>query len=182
MYAVIESGGKQHRVIEGETLKLEKIEVPTGETIEFDRVLMVGGAEIKIGTPLVAGGKVSAEVILSGVQAASRGVGAESDHPEGCLDSRGKRGVAKSVTPRTDERVNRGHGLVDGQQLGWRHIGYTDVARVGHTRVGFQVGADVVADANVVVGFFGRLIVAAGKDHRDGRQKGDGLGAHRGRY
>jgi large subunit ribosomal protein L21 len=50
MYAVIESGGKQHRVIEGETLKLEKIEVPTGETIEFDRVLMVGGAEIKIGT------------------------------------------------------------------------------------------------------------------------------------
>ena len=66
MYAVIESGGKQHRVIEGETLKLEKIEVPTGETIEFDRVLMVGGAEIKSGTPLVAGGKVSAEVIAHG--------------------------------------------------------------------------------------------------------------------
>ena len=66
MYAVIESGGKQHRVIEGETLKLEKIEVPTGETIEFDRVLMVGCAEIKIGTPLVAGGKVSAEVIAHG--------------------------------------------------------------------------------------------------------------------
>ena len=36
MYAVIESGGKQHRVIEGETLKLEKIEAATGETIEFD--------------------------------------------------------------------------------------------------------------------------------------------------
>jgi large subunit ribosomal protein L21 len=66
MYAVIESGGKQHRVIEGETLKLEKIEVPTGDTIEFDRVLMVGGAEIKIGTPLVAGGKVSAEVVAHG--------------------------------------------------------------------------------------------------------------------
>jgi large subunit ribosomal protein L21 len=66
MYAVIESGGKQHRVIEGETLKLEKIEVPTGDTIEFDRVLMVGGAEVKIGTPLVAGGKVCAEVIAHG--------------------------------------------------------------------------------------------------------------------
>ena len=66
MYAVIESGGKQHRVIEGETLKLEKIEVPTGDTIEFDRVLMIGGAEVKIGTPLVAGGKVSAEVIAHG--------------------------------------------------------------------------------------------------------------------
>ena len=34
MYAVIESGGKQHRVIEGETLKLEKLEVATGESIE----------------------------------------------------------------------------------------------------------------------------------------------------
>ena len=50
MYAVIESGGKQHRVIEGETLKLEKIEAATGETIEFDKVLMIGGEEIKIGT------------------------------------------------------------------------------------------------------------------------------------
>jgi large subunit ribosomal protein L21 len=66
MYAVIESGGKQHRVIEGETLKLEKIEVPTGDTIEFDRVLMIGGTQVKIGTPLVAGGKVSAEVIAHG--------------------------------------------------------------------------------------------------------------------
>ena len=35
MYAVIESGGKQHRVKEGETLKLEKMEAATGETIEF---------------------------------------------------------------------------------------------------------------------------------------------------
>ena len=66
MYAVIESGGKQHRVVEGETLKLEKIEVAPGETIEFDRVLMVGGDTIKIGTPLVAGGVVTAEVIAPG--------------------------------------------------------------------------------------------------------------------
>ena len=54
MYAVIEAGGKQHRVIEGETLKLEKIEAATGETVEFDRVLMVGGGDDpKIGTPVV---------------------------------------------------------------------------------------------------------------------------------
>ena len=66
MYAVIESGGKQHRVVEGETLKLEKIEVATGETIEFDKVLMIGGDTIKIGTPLIAGGKVTAEVIAQG--------------------------------------------------------------------------------------------------------------------
>ncbi len=66
MYAVIESGGKQHRVVEGETLKLEKIESATGETIEFDKVLMIGGEEVKIGTPLVAGAKVSAEVVSQG--------------------------------------------------------------------------------------------------------------------
>ena len=67
MYAVIESGGKQHRVIEGETLKLEKIEAATGDAIEFDKVLMVGGSDdVKIGTPLVAGSKVTAEVVAHG--------------------------------------------------------------------------------------------------------------------
>ena len=67
MYAVIESGGKQHRVVEGETLKLEKIEAATGDTVEFDKVLMVGGGDsIKIGTPVVAGSKVTAEVVGHG--------------------------------------------------------------------------------------------------------------------
>ena len=67
MYAVIESGGKQHRVVEGETLKLEKIEVATGETVEFDKVLMIGGGDdVKIGAPLVAGAKVTAEVLTQG--------------------------------------------------------------------------------------------------------------------
>ncbi len=67
MYAVIESGGKQHRVVEGETLKLEKIEAATGDTVEFDKVLMVGGGDsIKIGTPVVAGCKVTAEVVAHG--------------------------------------------------------------------------------------------------------------------
>ena len=66
MYAVIESGGKQHRVTEGETLKLEKIEAATGDTVEFDRVLMVGGDDVKIGTPLLAGSKVTAEVVAHG--------------------------------------------------------------------------------------------------------------------
>ena len=66
MYAVIESGGKQHRVTEGETLKLEKIEAATGDTVEFDRVLMVGGDDIKIGTPMLEGSKVTAEVVSHG--------------------------------------------------------------------------------------------------------------------
>ncbi|PLW67567.1 50S ribosomal protein L21 [Pseudohalioglobus lutimaris] len=67
MYAVIEAGGKQHRVAEGETLKLEKIEAATGETIEFDRVLMVGAGEsVKIGKPVVDGSKVTAEIVAHG--------------------------------------------------------------------------------------------------------------------
>jgi large subunit ribosomal protein L21 len=67
MYAVIVAGGKQHRVVEGETLKLEKIEVATGETVEFDQVLMVAnGDDIKIGAPVVQGALVKAEVLGHG--------------------------------------------------------------------------------------------------------------------
>jgi large subunit ribosomal protein L21 len=67
MYAVIQSGGKQHRVEEGEQIKLEKLEAATGDTVEFDQVLMVGaGSDVKIGAPLVAGGKVTAEVVSHG--------------------------------------------------------------------------------------------------------------------
>lgn len=67
MYAVIESGGKQHRVTEGEILKLEKLEAATGDKVKFDKVLMVGeGETVKIGTPLVKGGQVEAEVLTHG--------------------------------------------------------------------------------------------------------------------
>ena len=41
MYAVFQSGGKQHRVAEGQTVRLEKIEVAPGDTVEFDKVLIV---------------------------------------------------------------------------------------------------------------------------------------------
>ncbi len=67
MYAVIEAGGKQHRVVEGETLKLEKIEAATGDSIEFYKVLLVGtGEDVKIGKPVVDGSKVTAEVVAHG--------------------------------------------------------------------------------------------------------------------
>ncbi|WP_027848168.1 50S ribosomal protein L21 [Marinospirillum minutulum] len=67
MYAVIKSGGKQYRVKEGQTLKLEKLEVATGETINFDEVLLTSdGENIQVGAPLVAGAKVTAEVIDHG--------------------------------------------------------------------------------------------------------------------
>jgi len=67
MYAIIKAGGKQHRVVEGETLKLKKIEAETGAAINFDEVLLVGsGADVKIGQPVVAGAKVSAEIVSHG--------------------------------------------------------------------------------------------------------------------
>jgi large subunit ribosomal protein L21 len=67
MYAVIVSGGKQHRVREGETLKLEKIETETGGSVVFDRVLMViNGEDVKVGAPVVDGAKVTAEVVSHG--------------------------------------------------------------------------------------------------------------------
>lgn len=67
MYAVFQSGGKQHRVSVGDTLKLEKLEVEVGSSINFDQVYMVGGeGEAKIGQPVVAGASVEAEVIGQG--------------------------------------------------------------------------------------------------------------------
>ena len=67
MYAVIESGGKQHRVKEGEVLKLEKIEAAAGDTVNFEKVLMVGaGADIKLGAPYLQGGSVKAEIVSHG--------------------------------------------------------------------------------------------------------------------
>ena len=67
MYTVVESGGKQHRVIEGETLKVEKLDLATGESLTIDQVLMVGeGESVKIGAPYVAGSSVTAEVVSHG--------------------------------------------------------------------------------------------------------------------
>ena len=67
MYAVIESGGKQHRVEPGEVLRLEKLDAAEGETVNFDQVMMCGeGENIQIGTPFVDGGAVTAEVVSHG--------------------------------------------------------------------------------------------------------------------
>ncbi|WP_447527500.1 MULTISPECIES: 50S ribosomal protein L21 [unclassified Vreelandella] len=67
MYAIIKSGGKQYRVQEGQTIKLEKIEVATGESIDFEEVLMVAdGDDFNIGAPMIGGAKVSAEIVSHG--------------------------------------------------------------------------------------------------------------------
>ena len=67
MYAVIESGGKQHRVLEGEILQLDKLDAVAGDKVKFDKILLVGeGESVKIGTPYVDGTQVEAEVTRQG--------------------------------------------------------------------------------------------------------------------
>lgn len=67
MYAVIKTGGKQYRVREGDTLRVEKLSAEQGAKIQFDQVLMVGeGDDVKLGTPFVSGTQVSATVIGQG--------------------------------------------------------------------------------------------------------------------
>ena len=63
MYAVIETGGKQYRVQEGDSLRVELLDAEVGSRVELDKVLMVSnGAEVKIGQPYVADAKVTLKV------------------------------------------------------------------------------------------------------------------------
>ncbi|MCE5282106.1 MAG: 50S ribosomal protein L21 [Deltaproteobacteria bacterium] len=64
MYAVIRTGGKQHRVSEGDVIAVEKISGAKGESVVFDQVLMVGkDDEIRVGRPVVEGAKVVGEIV-----------------------------------------------------------------------------------------------------------------------
>ena len=66
MYAVLVTGGKQYRVMQGETLRVEKLEADAGSEIKFDNVLMLGDADgIKLGDAL-KGATVSAKVVGHG--------------------------------------------------------------------------------------------------------------------
>ena len=63
MYAVIQTGGKQYRVAEGDVLKVEKIAAEAGASVELDKVLMIAGDDgVKLGKPYLDGGVVTATV------------------------------------------------------------------------------------------------------------------------
>lgn len=67
MYAVIQTGGKQYRVEEGQTLKFEKLGIGEGEEVEFDQVLLVkSGTDLKVGKPFVDGVRVTGKVQSQG--------------------------------------------------------------------------------------------------------------------
>jgi large subunit ribosomal protein L21 len=64
MYAVIKSGGKQHRVSKGDVLAVEKINGDKGDKVSFDEVLMVSmDGNIKVGTPYLDGAQVVGEIV-----------------------------------------------------------------------------------------------------------------------
>ncbi len=63
-FAVIETGGKQYKVIVGQKLKIEKLEIEKGGNVSFDKVFLVAeGDNVEIGTPTVKGAKVEGTVI-----------------------------------------------------------------------------------------------------------------------
>jgi large subunit ribosomal protein L21 len=80
MYAVIEQGGKQYKVAQGDCINIELTDVsPDARTIELDKVLLVSdGEKVKIGTPLVKGAKVVASFKTSAEDAVVKG---EKLHP-----------------------------------------------------------------------------------------------------
>ncbi|MBQ7605265.1 MAG: 50S ribosomal protein L21 [Firmicutes bacterium] len=67
MYAVIETGGKQYRVQEGDVISIEKLNVEAGQKVEFDKVLVMNNdADLQIGAPYVDGAKVFGNVLENG--------------------------------------------------------------------------------------------------------------------
>ncbi|WP_018658873.1 50S ribosomal protein L21 [Allofustis seminis] len=66
MYAIIQTGGKQFTVTEGQEIFVEKLAGEAGETITLDEVLFVGGDDAKVGAPFVDGASVEAEIVKHG--------------------------------------------------------------------------------------------------------------------
>lgn len=88
MYAIIETGGKQIKVEEGQTIYVEKLNAEAGETVTFDKVLFVGGETVKVGSPVVEGATVTAKVAEQG---------------------RGKKIIVFKYKPKKNYRKKQGH-------------------------------------------------------------------------
>lgn len=89
MYAIIETGGKQYRVQEGDTLYVEKLDANQGDVITIDSVLAVSkDGKLTVGTPVVDGAKVEAKVLEQG---------------------KGKKIIVFKYKPKKDYRKKQGH-------------------------------------------------------------------------
>ncbi len=65
-FAVIQTGGKQYRVTQGDVLRVEKLAGDVGAAVTFDKVLLIGGDAVQVGTPLVKGASVAAQIVAQG--------------------------------------------------------------------------------------------------------------------
>jgi len=67
MYAIVDSGGKQYKVQEGEILRVEKLEGEVGDSVSFDKILMFSdGDNVNVGTPLLEDVAVSGHIVEQG--------------------------------------------------------------------------------------------------------------------
>lgn len=66
MYAIIETGGKQIKVTEGQEIQVEKVFGEINDTITFDKVLFIGGDSVKVGAPFLEGATVTAKINKQG--------------------------------------------------------------------------------------------------------------------
>jgi large subunit ribosomal protein L21 len=67
VYAIIETGGKQYRVSEGDVIAVEKLDVQPGERVTFDRLLLLDdGERVAVGLPYVEGAKATGKVVAQG--------------------------------------------------------------------------------------------------------------------
>jgi len=66
MYAIIETGGKQIKVEQGQEVYIEKVVGEAEETVTFDKVLFVGGEDVKVGAPFVEGASVTGKIVKHG--------------------------------------------------------------------------------------------------------------------
>jgi len=88
MYAIIETGGKQYKVAEGDILFIEKLNNEAGDEVKFDKVLAVLGDKPQFGTPVVEGASVDASVVKNG---------------------KGKKIVVFKYKPKKGYRLRQGH-------------------------------------------------------------------------
>ena len=89
MYAVIETGGKQYRVAQGDVVQIERLDRPVGDVVTFDRVLALqGDGGLAVGVPTLAQARVSGEILAQG---------------------RGKKVIAFKKKRRKNHRRTRGH-------------------------------------------------------------------------
>lgn len=88
-YAIVKAGGKQHRIQEGDILRVESLSAEEGDAVELDEVLMVSqDGAVTLGSPTIPGAKVTAEVVSNG---------------------RAKKIVVFKYKPKTRNRTKNGH-------------------------------------------------------------------------